>query len=90
MLFSGRKRQEELAARESRGESFWTDQFDNQARTRILHVAEDAAGSSPRRYYVLARALILRNEGLLYLAESWYDERQDLLNYLLNTDSEKP
>jgi len=66
-----------------------TDQLDNQARTRILHVAEDAAGSSPRRYYVLARALILRSEGLLYLAESWYDERQDLLNYLLNTDSEK-
>lgn len=78
-----RKRDTERAAREAAGESFWTKNFDNTVRVRILHSFRDAVGESGGQNYELARGLLLRRAGLLYLCGPATNVVDDLLNYLL-------
>lgn len=76
-----RKRYAERAAREAAGESFWTTQFDEHVRVRILHSFKDSVND--RLPYELARGLLLRRAGLLWLVDESLDPATDLLNYLL-------
>lgn len=67
MLHNRRRRLQELAAAEAQGQSFWTDEFDEQVRTKIAYAFEDAtepAGGLGWQYSILARKLILRDEGI--------------------------
>jgi hypothetical protein len=76
-----RKRAAERAAREAAGESLWTTQFDERVRIRILHSFKDSVND--HLPYELARGLLLRRAGLLWLVGQSLDAAQDLLNYLL-------
>jgi hypothetical protein len=78
-----RKRDAERAAREAAGESFWTSKFDNNVRVRILHSFRDAVGEVSL-HYELARGLLLRRAGLLYLCQPNTNPVDDLLDYLLH------
>jgi hypothetical protein len=65
MLYSERKRLREIAEREARGESFWTNHFDEKVRQKLLYSLTESA----ERDLVMttARYLILKAEGLPYL-----------------------
>lgn len=80
MLHSRRRRLADLASREAAGESFWTEEFDQRARVRIVHAFRDAVGDWGD-YYTYARDAILRDEGLFYLVNRSMTADQDLLNY---------
>jgi hypothetical protein len=84
MLHRRRKRLEELAAKEAAGESFWTDRFDTAVRTKIFHRIEGLTENWEAYYYPRARMAILIDEGLHYLQDSGFDERRNVLSYLLS------
>lgn len=72
MLYARRKRLEARAEAEAAGESFWSTQFDKQARMKLVHAFNDACPDYMReRYAGFARALILRDEGLPYLTTEY-------------------
>jgi hypothetical protein len=83
VLHSRRKRLQELAAREAAGESFWSDKFDEAARTKIL-IAFQTATQNCVPFFEAARLAILRDEGMLHLVDGNWQPVQDLLAYLLN------
>lgn len=72
MLYSRRKRLQDLADREAAGESFWTEYLDERARGRLAQELSHFQRLVWERRYsdVLspARAHVLREEGLLRLA----------------------
>jgi hypothetical protein len=82
LLHNRRKRLADLARREAAGESFWTEKFDQAARTKITFAFQNAVSPWPD-YYVLARAAILHNEGRFHLTRGNVSEDVDLLTYLM-------
>lgn len=87
LLHQRRKRLAQLAAREQAGESFWSEQFDNRVRYKILLALDDAVGAS-RTHHDIARGLILRDEGIPYLAGPALDVVEDLRSYIMKCDDE--
>lgn len=87
MLHSRRKRLADLASREAAGESFWTEQFDERARTRIVHAFSDAVGDW-RGYYTYARDAIIRDEGIFFLVSPRLTPDQDLIQYVMVGEDE--
>jgi hypothetical protein len=87
VLHKRRKWQEALAAREAAGESFWTDKFVEPARNKILLGFRTATGDSGV-YADVARGLILRDEGFLYLSNPQWDASEDLYAYILQCDKD--
>lgn len=87
MLHKRRKWQELLAAREAAGETFWTDKFVDPARNKILLAFQTAAGDV-ELFCTVARGLILRDEGLLYLSNRSWNSSSDLHSYLLRCDKD--
>jgi hypothetical protein len=87
VLHSRRKRLADLASREAAGESFWTEQFDQRARTRIVHAFRDAVGNWGG-YYTYARDAILRDEGIFCLVNPRLSPDQDLINYVMVGEDE--
>jgi hypothetical protein len=85
LLHSRRKKLTELAAREAAGEALWSEVFDQRARTKVLLALEDAVGASPT-HYEIARGLILRDEGILYLVNPKLSDVDDLRNYIMTCD----
>jgi hypothetical protein len=84
MLYARRKRQEALAEAEAAGESFWSTQFNKQARMKLVHAFRDACPESlQEKYAELARGLILRDEGLPYLTNEDVRYEVDLLNFVM-------
>lgn len=86
MLHARRKRLRDLAEREGQGESFWTEEFFNSTRGRIVQIMRSFNGN--QAYSALARELILEDEGVFDLghpkAYDWYDFEQ----YALTCDDE--
>lgn len=87
MLFGRRKRLEKMAEEERLGKSFWTSEFSESVRARLVHAYDDAAGSRMTYCASLARGLILRDEGKFYLTNSSFDEANDFFEYLLACNS---
>jgi hypothetical protein len=69
MLHHQRKRQKELAAAEAEGKSFWTASFSAETRLKLICAFLDTMDSDADRVFAAqrARALILRDEGLISL-----------------------
>jgi hypothetical protein len=82
MLYSRRKRQAELAAREASGEMLWTESVDEAARARLVHAFRDSVGPHGI-FYDIAREAILHDEGRFYLLDPTLDPAPDLTRYLL-------
>ncbi len=82
MLHSRRKRLADLASREAAGETFWTDKFDEAARTKVVQAFNYAAGGWGE-YYSLAREAICQNEGRFYLSKPQTTHDVDLLTYMM-------
>jgi hypothetical protein len=80
LLFGQRKRLEAIAEAEAAGSSFWTTEFAQEVRTKFIHLFSDASNEH-EAYYVVARGLILRDEGKLFLDREDWDARNDLLHY---------
>lgn len=85
MLFSQRKRLEAIAKAEAAGESFWTTDFAPEVRTKFRHLFTDVS-EEQEAYYIVARGLILRDEGKLFLGHKDYNAMNDLLTYAFNCD----
>ena len=84
MLHRRRKRLEEMARHEAEGTVFWTDIFDEPARTKILHAFRDSAGEYDLDTYCrYARGLILRDEGWMSLTSPAANPVTDFLNYIM-------
>jgi hypothetical protein len=88
MLHHRRKRLEELAKRESAGDSFWTKKFDKTVRLKILHALRDSTDTYPEEVARIARELILRDVGLAYLQNPQGNAWADTVSYLLNCDDD--
>jgi hypothetical protein len=88
MLHSRRRRLQALAEAEARGESFWTEEFDERVRNRLLHAMSNAAGPRLGACCALARGLILVDEGLLYLINSHLSEVSDFEEYVRRCDDD--
>lgn len=89
MLFSRRRRQAELAAREAAGESFWTSSFEERARRRIVFAAIDGAGGlGADMYFKVARDKILRDEGNFFLTRPGISDRTDIIACLVEGPDE--
>lgn len=83
MLHRRRKRLEEMARQEAAGANFWTDEFDEATRTKILHAFTDAVGDYELPTYAsYARGLILRDEGWMRLTNQDTNSTYDFLNFL--------
>lgn len=67
MLYSRRKRLRERAEAESKGQSFWTESFNEKIRTRLFYIVGDVAGNDLAELLERARRLILKDEGGTYL-----------------------
>lgn len=69
-FFAHRQRQQEFAEREAAGENLWTQEFDNRARQRILYALDGSMDdrANPEDLLGAARNLVLKEEGLPYLA----------------------
>jgi hypothetical protein len=76
MLYSERKRQEELEAREAAGESLWTREFSPKARVRIWHVWEAVCAQfgtrTKERLAATVRGKLLRDLGRYNLSDQLY------------------
>lgn len=72
MLFSRRQRLKDLQQCEAAGESLWTSKFSERARHRLLYAWQDVCGHpyTIEGVATVARGLILRDEGLLFLVNS--------------------
>jgi hypothetical protein len=65
VLYNERKRLQELALRESQGETFWTSRFDNKVRRKLLTLLAETGDRDAAMEQ--ARHLILKDEGLPFL-----------------------
>ena len=78
MLYGRRKRLEELTRAEAQGQSFWTDELDEQARTKLFHIINL---DRYKEYLYLARRITLKDLGERWLSgalvTSIYDERYE-------------
>lgn len=81
MLFSRRERLKKIAEQESKGASFWTRTFTKETRVRILHAFGDVAKYNIDECALIARGLILRDEGWTYLTSSSIVEVDDFFEY---------
>lgn len=90
MLYGRRKRLAEMAEREAAGESLWTDEFDEQARRKIVLIAQKAVGQNygSGAFYEVARDAVLMDEGRFFLCEKYMHAEEDLLNHVLRADDE--
>jgi len=80
MLFARRRRLEALAKAEAEGQSFWSTEFDKNARMKFVHAFQDACSEDMREKYAeIARGLILRDEGLPYLIDPYPHSTDDLI-----------
>jgi len=77
----------ERAEREAAGESFWTNDFSERARTRIHHAVLRAGGDAAVSYLRVARQLILDDEGIHYLIDP-SSRDSDYLLYLARCESD--
>ena len=87
MLHARRRRRDELARREAEGEDFWTDEFSEASRNRLLLYYQDCASDFSPQGMSLARDAILRDEGKLYLAGPQSRSHEDMATFLLTCDS---
>ena len=96
MLYERRKRQEDLARRESAGESLWDEGFDEPARVRLVHCLQalSTARGETTRYLRRAHQLICSELGLFHFdgdpgAVSRGQPEKDLIAGLLQGDAER-
>ncbi len=87
MLHARRRRRDELARLEAAGEVFWTDDFSEASRNRLLLYYRDFASDFSPHGLSFARDAILRDEGRLYLAKPQSSSQQDMASFLLTCDS---
>ncbi|MGZ3140961.1 hypothetical protein ACVDFE_02935 [Lentzea chajnantorensis] len=83
MLFSRRERLKKIAEQENQGASFWTRNFTKETRVRIIHAFIDATKYRMEECALIARGLILRDEGWLHLTSSSLAEVDDFLEYAM-------
>jgi hypothetical protein len=83
MLYSRRNRLKKLEDAERDGANFWSRSFDPAARTRIMHAFMDSGGKNDPMCGELARGLILRDEGLLYLVSPDWAPSFDFQEFVL-------
>jgi len=89
MLYARRRRLEVLARAEADGQSFWSAHFDEKARMKFVHAFNDACAEGAReRYAEVARAWILRDEGLPYLTPNARNCQIELAHFVLNCEDE--
>jgi hypothetical protein len=89
MLYARRKRLEAQAAAEAAGQSFWTSEFDEKARMKIVHAFTfSCEGGGRWQYAKAARDLILLDEGIPYLVSGRMKEMNDLQNFILTGEDE--
>lgn len=85
MLHSLRRRLQTLATQEAAGESFWTEAFNERVRNRVRHAYDgvlENALASDGDIFGYARKIIMRQEGLRYLAGEGLYESQDFEMFL--------
>lgn len=89
MLYSARRREQELAQREAAGESFWTESFDSALRTKLVFAFRD---SLPEQHsyipYEVVRGLLVRHLGVQYLVRSSNSDQTDVEQFLMAADDE--
>lgn len=91
MLYSRRKRLKELSEAETRGESFWSEHFDENARMRLVYALNSACGNDPQiieAYAIRARRLILEELGLPFLRRRDANPYPDLRECIIDGDDE--
>lgn len=90
MLFSRRKKLEALAAREAAGENLWTDEFDEQARNKLVlllqRISEKSFRGGDRMQH--AQQLVLQDVGAFFLYNERMSGADDLLNAMMNVDTD--
>jgi hypothetical protein len=92
MLFSRRKRQEELAKREAAGEVLWCPDFDRPSRVKLVHALQatfQGDASYPGDRLRAAHKLVCSELGVFYLSDAdaaRTDPVDDLLHAVLNCD----
>lgn len=86
MLFSRRKQEKELREREARGESFWTDKFDQAVRIKVLYAFRDNADRLDGVMVERAHDILLRDRGVGRLTKSENDPFRDFVVFLNSVD----
>lgn len=87
MLHARRRRRDELARREAEGDVFWTEEFSEASRNRLLLYYRDCAADFSPHGMSIARKAILRDEGQLYLVSPQSRAPEDMATFLLTCDS---
>lgn len=89
MLFARRKRLERLRELEEAGESFWSPEFDEAARIKILHAIEDCSNEYRRSELLQgARRLVLKDEGWEWLVNERWNHAYDFTEFIKVADDE--
>lgn len=71
MLYARRLRLKQLTEAEAGGESFWSAEFDERARMKLVYAFHDSCNRHGVQWYgKLARATVLRDEGLPFLTSA--------------------
>ena len=86
MLFSRRKQEKELREREARGETFWTDKFDQTVRIKVRYAFQDNAGGLGGLMAERAHDILLRDRGVGRLTNSGNRPGSDLVAFLTSVD----
>lgn len=92
MLFGRRKRLEDISKAEAKGRSLWTDELDEQARTKIVHLIVNLSGKYGRKPLVVARQFTLQELGRLYLSDTqivdtYDDQLEDICRSIIEADN---
>jgi len=89
VLFARRERLKAMAEAEAQGKSFWTKEFRPELRTKFWHALEEATASRDTRDSVVAKArwLLLKDEGLFFLADRDETPLGDFFKYLMTSPS---
>ena len=82
LLYNRRKRLAAQEEAERQGADFWTRSFDTPSRIKIVYAFRDAAGQSLGECAAWARDLILRDEGLAFLAAPATEASADFIAYI--------
>lgn len=91
LLFSQRKKQQDIERQELEGVDFWSTHIPREARVKILFAFNDCMENSyggSEAATGLVRANLLRSRGVLYLYRQRQCAQDDLANFVLEGDDD--
>lgn len=88
MLFRNRKRLAQLQKAEAKGQSFWTEELDEQVRLKIRYLVENLSDSIGTIFIETAQKITIEEEALVRLASEHRDSRYtDAIDGILTADT---